>query len=37
MDLMEAIEQRHSVRSYRDEPIEGKVKEELQAWIEKCN
>lgn len=37
MDLMQAMHKRHSVRSYLDQPIAGKVKEELQAWFEKCN
>lgn len=37
MDLLTAIETRHSVRSYTDRKIEGKVKEELLAFIDQCN
>lgn len=37
MDLMEAIEKRHSVRSYTDKKIDGSVKTELQSCIEQCN
>ena len=34
MNLLQAIKERHSVRSYTDRPIEGRVREELQAFIE---
>ena len=37
MDLLEAIGQRHSVRSYEDRPIEADAKEELEKYIEKLN
>lgn len=37
MELIEAIENRHSVRSYTDKKIEGEVLSELQAEIEACN
>ena len=37
MDLLQAMKERHSVRSYTDKKIEGQVKENLQKFIEKCN
>lgn len=37
MDLMGAIRERHSVRSYNGKAIEGGVKAELEAWIGQCN
>lgn len=37
MELIEAIENRHSVRSYTDKKIEGEVLSELQAEVEACN
>lgn len=37
MDLIEAIENRHSVRSYIDKPIDNNVTLELQNEIETCN
>lgn len=37
MDLMDAIRERHSVRSYKDTAIDGSVKEELLSYIEQCN
>lgn len=37
MNLMEAMEQRHSVRSYNDKKIEGEVKEKLEQEIRECN
>lgn len=37
MELLEAIEKRHSVRSYSDKKIEGEVREKLQQKIEECN
>ena len=36
MDLLQAMNQRHSVRSYTERPIEGKTKEELLAFLEQC-
>lgn len=37
MDLMEAIEARHSVRQYQSKPIPADVREALQAEIDKAN
>lgn len=37
MELLEAMEQRHSVRSYTDQKIEGEVKADLQRFIDACN
>ena len=37
MDLLQAMKERHSVRSYTDKKIEGQVKDDLQKFIEKCN
>ncbi len=37
MDLLEAIRERHSVRSYSEKVIEGTVKMELCSFIEQCN
>lgn len=37
MELMEAMKNRHSVRSYNDRKIDGTVKEELLDFIEECN
>lgn len=37
MDLNGAIKERHSVRSYTDQKIEGKVKQALQNAIDECN
>jgi len=37
MDLMEAIEKRHSVRQYDDKKIEGEVEKDLREEIESCN
>ncbi len=37
MDVFEAMKQRHSVRRYTDQPIEGEVLESLQAEIDACN
>ena len=36
MDLLQAIKERHSVRSYTDRPIEGEVKESLRIFTEQC-
>lgn len=37
MDLMEAIKERHSVRSYNENAIEDDVKKELLDYIAQCN
>lgn len=37
MNLLEAMEQRHSVRSYTDRKMEGEVKEKLKQKISECN
>ena len=37
MNSMEAIRERHSVRSYSEKAIEGDVKRELLSYIEQCN
>jgi Nitroreductase family. len=37
MDLFKAINERHSVRTYTEKKIEGKVKEDLYSFIEQCN
>ncbi|MBQ6622454.1 MAG: nitroreductase [Mogibacterium sp.] len=37
MELMEAIERRHSVRQYTEQPIEGETLERLQQAIALCN
>lgn len=37
MELLEAITNRHSVRSYSDKKVEGDVKEKLQQMINDCN
>ncbi len=37
MTIMEAIESRHSVRSYENKPIPTEIVEELQAEINRCN
>lgn len=37
MELMEAMEKRHSVRSYEQRPLEGTILEELEAEIARCN
>lgn len=37
MDLMDAMRERHSVRSYRERAIDGDVKKELLSYIEHCN
>ena len=36
MDILEAIEKRHSVRSYKDEPVAEAVRTKLDAFVEKC-
>ena len=37
MDLMQAMQDRHSVRAYTRQPIEGEVKRDLLSFIEQCN
>ena len=37
MDLLQAMRERHSVRSYTEQPIEGKIKEDLTAFVEQCS
>ncbi len=37
MELIEAIEKRHSVRAYLDKPIEDEKVSQLNDYIEKCN
>ena len=37
MELLQAMKERHSVRSYSDRPITGEVKDELIRFIEECN
>lgn len=37
IDLLEAIKERHSVRSYTDKKIEGSIKENLLEMINECN
>ena len=37
MDIMEAIQARHSVRSYTDRKIDGEILDQLQKTIDECN
>lgn len=37
MDVLQAIEQRHSVRAYTEQRIEGEVRAKLEALIRECN
>lgn len=37
MELLQAIEQRHSVRAYTDKSIDDEVKTELMSYIQSCN
>lgn len=37
MDILQAIQERHSVRAYTEQKIEGNVKEELETVIRECN
>ncbi len=37
MDLLQAMNDRHSVRSYTQQPIEGKTKEDLMSFVEQCS
>lgn len=36
MDLMDAVKERHSVRSFNGKAIEGDVKTKLLSYIEQC-
>ena len=36
MDIFEAIEKRHSVRVYKDEPVTEDIREKLDAFVEEC-
>lgn len=37
MDLMQAIEERHAVRSYRDKPLSHEAVARLEKVIARCN
>lgn len=37
MDILEAIEKRHSVRSYSDKPVDGEIRRKLDGYIAECN
>jgi hypothetical protein len=37
MTILEAIDARHSVRAYRNEPISGETRQQLNWYVEKCN
>ena len=37
MELLEAMEQRHSVRSYEDRPLEPEVRAELTGFLAQCS
>ena len=37
MTIMEAIDARHSVRAYKDTPIETEIRNQLDAFVSKCN
>ncbi len=37
MDMMEVMKARHSVRQYKDQPLESSVKERLEKEIQECN
>lgn len=37
MDVLQAMKERHSVRSYTDRPIEGRIKDDLSSYIDDCN
>lgn len=37
MDLLQAMKERHSVRSYTNQPISEKIQADLSALIEECN
>ena len=37
MDLLQAMRERHSVRTYTPQPIEGEVLQNLKQYIDQCN
>lgn len=37
MDVLQAMKERHSVRSYTDRPVEGRIKDDLSSYINDCN
>ena len=37
MDVLQAMKERHSVRSYTDRPIKGRIKDDLSSYIDDCN
>ena len=37
MTLIEAIENRHSVRAYRNEPLPQDIRDKLDAFVQACN
>ena len=37
MDLLEAMEKRHSVRAYTDKELEKEVRGQLEEFIQQCN
>lgn len=37
MDIMEAMQARHSVRQYLDKPIDADIREKLDAYVDACN
>ena len=37
MTILEAIDQRHSVRAYKDEPIDADTRAELDSFVSECN
>ena len=37
MELLEAMERRHSVRSYEDRPLEPEVRAELTEFLDQCS
>lgn len=37
MDVLQAMKERHSVRSYTDHPVEGRIKDDLSSYINDCN
>ena len=37
MTILEAIDARHSVRAYRDQPIDAATRQQLDWFVEKCN
>ncbi len=37
LELMDAIEKRHSVRNFTDRPLEGETARALQEWVDQCS